>query len=1364
MRWKPQRAGLFNIWEYDDQVFDFGDGRLVLRGRNGSGKSNALSLLFPFLFDGVMSAARMDPMGGARSMKSLLLGRDDDDATNSRYRHESGTGYAWMEFVNAMDDDRGDNARNETVTIGIGASATQQRDAHAWFFITEQQVGTDLSLHADDVPLGRKQLTAALAPERADGRFGDVYTTAEEFRSGVDAALFGLGQQRYKTLVDLLLTLRRPHLAGKLDTEHLSSTLSSGLAELDTALIDDVAHSFDDLDKMQEDLDGLSIALEAIERFLPTYREHLVGVGRERAGALVEHHRELTRVQRSIDDTAHQRATVDAQLATRTDELDTNRRARHRLDVEIETIQGSSAFQSATELSEVKRQVESSRRAAVSAHERAAQRSSELADAEAESETARERASVAIDKLAATISEWIVHARSVEVDTEVEREPFDLMRATAAVAERTQQVDEVIEAQQQSAAAATEAERLADEAERTSADLDESLASRDEAHDEVVTALQSLGMDRQTWAETSDATLQRAGTLLDVSLGRVGELIYADSTVNERAEGHGPRASPSPDDDADHLDDRVRTAEDLEPQRVAAVLRSAELAITTALDRTTITEQSLEDSIAGETAERRRIAEEPNPGPPLNPTRPDAGSAELPGSPVYSCVEFAPAVDAADRAGIESALAAAGLLDARITPPGSSPDFLDAILSGDVASSGRIEGSTLADLFTPVPTDELTADRIMNVLASISLAGDVVAMGTDGRWRLGPLAGRFRQEHAAFIGHEARERRRAERLADLDTRLGELHTQLQRLQQHSADLATLLGEVRRADGSFPPALPVTTLHRRLLEVRAIVVEREGRQRDAAGLADTAARHADTLSIEVQRIANARRLPVDAAGLVSIRAVLTQCSAQHDEIERRQAALTASTEGLEAAKRRENEAKRLTAQAVAEASDAHGQAEGEALRYDLLSADIGADARQAVVDLEAARTTRVQVDATVDALIESIGEARATLAQLSERHSQASEQRVRRLRDVDTATTRFAAVRSSEVADVLSLPGFSTDGDALPAARSLLSSTTEVSSDATNRMERDFRTVLLDGVRSGHEPSMPKLDGFDVVRVGTADGDLAIGTIAADLRNDRDRLDRLLSDREREIFETHLLTRVGESLRKLLLDADAFESTINAEMTKAPTASGLTVELKWAISEEDRSIRQAVETLRFSPENMTPEQRTGLRDFFTHRIAELRAADPGSSFAEILTMALDYRSWHRFDLYVRSIEGGRSRVTRSYYRGLSGGEAATVLHLPLFAAASAHYASGSISGPRIIALDEAFAGIDDQMRGRLMGLLVQLDLDVILTSHEFWGFYGQVPGLVLYDLNRKPPVPGVYAQRFEWNSSDPERGNEAGAGQ
>ena len=50
-RYRPCRAGIFNIWQFDEQVYDFRGGRLVLRGQNGSGKTKSLELLFPLLYD-----------------------------------------------------------------------------------------------------------------------------------------------------------------------------------------------------------------------------------------------------------------------------------------------------------------------------------------------------------------------------------------------------------------------------------------------------------------------------------------------------------------------------------------------------------------------------------------------------------------------------------------------------------------------------------------------------------------------------------------------------------------------------------------------------------------------------------------------------------------------------------------------------------------------------------------------------------------------------------------------------------------------------------------------------------------------------------------------------------------------------------------------------------------------------------------------------------------------------------------------------------------------------------------------------------------------------------------------------------------
>src|SRR5262249_4965999 len=89
-RFKPVRAGLLNLFEYGDEVFEFSDGHLLLRGHNGAGKSKALELLLPFVLDGDTHPTKLDPFGGAgREMKwNLTLGG----------RFESRWGYAWLEF------------------------------------------------------------------------------------------------------------------------------------------------------------------------------------------------------------------------------------------------------------------------------------------------------------------------------------------------------------------------------------------------------------------------------------------------------------------------------------------------------------------------------------------------------------------------------------------------------------------------------------------------------------------------------------------------------------------------------------------------------------------------------------------------------------------------------------------------------------------------------------------------------------------------------------------------------------------------------------------------------------------------------------------------------------------------------------------------------------------------------------------------------------------------------------------------------------------------------------------------------------------------------------------------------------------
>ena len=72
-RWQPLRAGILNLFLYDEQVFAFHNGRLLLRGNNGTGKSMALEVLLPYLLDAELTCACRKPRPRHASRRYSLI-------------------------------------------------------------------------------------------------------------------------------------------------------------------------------------------------------------------------------------------------------------------------------------------------------------------------------------------------------------------------------------------------------------------------------------------------------------------------------------------------------------------------------------------------------------------------------------------------------------------------------------------------------------------------------------------------------------------------------------------------------------------------------------------------------------------------------------------------------------------------------------------------------------------------------------------------------------------------------------------------------------------------------------------------------------------------------------------------------------------------------------------------------------------------------------------------------------------------------------------------------------------------------------------------------------------------------------------
>lgn len=119
-KWQINRAGLIDFWYYDEEVFEFADGRILLRGSNGSGKSVTMQSFIPLLLDGNMRPERLDPFGSkARKMENYLL--EEDDVREER------TGYLFIEFKRMESE--------EYMTFGLGIRARKNNETGIVVFL-----------------------------------------------------------------------------------------------------------------------------------------------------------------------------------------------------------------------------------------------------------------------------------------------------------------------------------------------------------------------------------------------------------------------------------------------------------------------------------------------------------------------------------------------------------------------------------------------------------------------------------------------------------------------------------------------------------------------------------------------------------------------------------------------------------------------------------------------------------------------------------------------------------------------------------------------------------------------------------------------------------------------------------------------------------------------------------------------------------------------------------------------------------------------------------------------------------------------------------------------------------------------------
>ncbi|MGW4214646.1 SbcC/MukB-like Walker B domain-containing protein [Lentzea sp. NPDC004789] len=1249
-RWQPSRAGIINIWRYYDEIFTFHQGRLLLRGPNGTGKSKALELLLPYLFDANLRPHRLSTFGSAdRTMHWNLMGEGNQGSTR--------VGYVWLEFQHG----------DEWFTCGARLQATTNTsNVGATYFTTSQRVG-DLALVSESGrPLTTTDLIAAI------GEYGVVHASPADYRHTVRTTLFpGVTEQRYDSLITALLQLRTPKLSERLDPSVLSSLLSKALPPLDQSDLTEIAEGFERLDRQREELRRLDEEIVTAERLADiqrTYAQRVLGASAWALSSSSEHLEDMTRAAR-MSERRFQRQVTLADEAF--EQLAALGREASAVDAEIAGISDLPAYQEGKQLDLLRQH-----------HSAAVQRASEAAAHAAK-----------------------LRARAVADDEQAAQAKADAAARADAV---RHSASEAKEAAERAGMPSVFEEIDADTDARAGRQL---LSAAVDTQSAEINAVMRAVAAHERAVDARDAARQR----LDETREELDLAVEAETAAQQAFEQAFARFGAEFETWA-HGCTELRVSEHSEVVEAAALAREEFSAIEARLHET---RTALNGQLAQYNAIREKLANQVDVPPPAPYTRDTEYRSSAVGAPLWRLVDFRPGTPPDVCAAVEAALEASGLLDAWLTP-GNSFGLSDRDRFAEPLLAGPAPGRTLLEVLA---TDDERAYRLLEGIAFGETAtGHTAAIGADGTWRLANSHGRWTKPAPAYIGTSSRQRARAGRIAELTGLIEQLATDLAgvdaALSQIAVRRATLTGELARQPSTDP--VEIAEEQRTKAQLRCAA------RKDAVAAAARRVSEADAAVAEAQRLVN-NDVTVDLDAVAAFR------TAGHLWLDDRHDALAAEALAAEALNR-SSVSNALADEAEEAASARQQEAADLAITLETVERSAGSEFHALDQQLISLRTKALELAEQREMLQDKQTSLARTLGTLEEKRKTDTARAAEATALRDAAEARHRHLTSGHLpTDAGEVP----DGPVDPA----------LIRDAESRLSRAVHQAQQQ--LAGRIDLSLDLDDDVTILSATVDGArMGAHALLQALRAEHERMRTHITDGERDLFDQTLTGDTRRHIAQRIQGASELVETMNQHLARVQTASNIRVQLDWQVDPQlPLGTREARDLLLRS--DLDAAERAVLHQFFRERVEEARAHDTATGWEQQLAQVLDYTTWHQFVVKVDRGEGWVP-VTKRVHGALSGGEKAIVLHLPLFAAAAAHY-HATPTAPRLILLDEVFVGVDATNRGQLLELLVAFDLDLVLTSDHEWCDYQELTGIAIHQLTTGTDGDdAVTTVRFTWD--------------
>ncbi|UOQ83563.1 TIGR02680 family protein [Gracilibacillus salinarum] len=1356
-KWKMNRAGLLNFWYYDEETFTFADGKLLLRGSNGSGKSVTMQSFLPVLLDGRTSPDRLDPFGSkARRMEDYLLGEKEIVNRDER------TGYLFLECKR--------EETNQYVTVGIGLQAKRNKQMKFWgFVITDnRRIGEDIFLYKEENSAGKKQKIPLsrmeLENRLADG--GQVVQTKTEYMKLVNKYLFGFETtEAYEDLIKLLIQLRSPKLSKDFRPTVIYDILEAALPPLTDEDLRHLSDTIEQMDQTKQQIEQLDREVNALKSLNHVYDMYNQRILYDQASGYLSSNRKRKQEERQFEqqNEEQQRLQQDIdQLYADTQDLqireETNRKQEERLrshkvwNLEKERrSEADKLAQHQTAFNKKEDQWQDRRR----------KEQRLLSDQQKLEEQLHEREQMMEDSLmdlandAEEAAFADTHAINQQDFVRHQKQRFDFQVWQKETDQHIHSLEEI-----------TEDLRTFDQLKRKYQDKDKELADENKLLDEA-------SYQEQEWTRLFEEDKEKKLNEIHTWIQTNEWLEIPEELKQETARQLRSLYEPV-------IYDQLK-----EPYRTATF--AFEQSKGKRLSQLNFEKEQLDHALNKKKEEIFEWKAKTDPEPWMDEQTKTARQAlaakGVTHLPLYAAIEFQEHVKPEVKRRIEAALIDSQLLDALITEDAISVTH-DRILM----PQPNMMAHTLADYVDPdVPDDStISSQAVDDILRSIVMGDDAsssMSITETGGYQLGLLKGHAVEiEEVRYVGKNARARFREEQIARLEQEYQDLTAQQEVTIQAVREVKEAISQAKDALEQFPNDHDLQESFRQIQGLRFDITKH---QSTVQKLSDELKQiHLEYSQIKHQLDQKTREYSLE----LSLQAYQTAVSVMK-RYEKDLSGLEKTHLQFSHDHERLTEVKERLAEIEEEILEFQGELNVEEAQITTLKQNIAQIEQQ--LEQEGAQDIQQQIVEVQHELEELAKELKQKEKELTRKETETGHLNERlvesqkklnfwkqlsniwRVSLKEEAERGFVVKEAYEDMDMLAkqvTESYHSSGK--DKDRSKL--TSQLSQEYYKQLSDLMEYSMTSFVAPYHIPEwMNEIEEEDfkphverwhqtmsrqVIEMNFQGKQTTPYLVQEQIELEQARQESFLDEQDKSLYEEILFHSVGQKLRARIRRAEQWVNKMKDLMESRDTSSGLSFSIKWkprtADTETELDTMDLVKLLRQDPKLLKEEDLDSITMHFRTKIQKAKDMMEGSNemqtLLQVLKEVLDYRKWFSFVLYFQREGEQKRELNNNQFYKFSGGEKAMAMYIPLFTACYSRYLEADPEAPYIISLDEAFAGVDERNIRQMFEVVEQLGFNYIMNSQILWGDYDTVNKLAVSELIRPKNADYVSVLNYRWN--------------